>query len=292
MMRPPFAFLPEGRAAKGLLPWVIAVMMYLSALAAVGGLALSFAMATWSGELDRRLTVQIVTPDAAARKAQQEAAVKALAAMRGVAAARALDAEETARLLEPWLGAGNVVADLPVPALIDIELDAMAPATPATLRQALARVAPDARLDDHQRWLGEVRRLLGVVIATLAVIFLLVVLATIAIVIFGTRARLAMYDQTVEILHLIGASDGAIAREFQWRFLLQGLRGGLIGAGAALVTLLILGVVAGRLDAGLLPSLRLDLSILAVIALIPFLAGLLTMATARFTVLHALKRMV
>lgn len=292
MLRPKFPFLPEGKSSGGILPWVIAVMMYLTALAAIGSLALSKGMSAWSGELDLRLTVQVVHDVERIRNEQVDAVIDALSKTRGVASVQRLSNDETAALLEPWLGEGAALDDLPVPALIDVELDPLAPATPETLGEILARVAPDARLDGHSRWLGQVKRLGGVIVGTLSVILALVLLATIAIVVFGTRARLAMYDQTVEIMHLIGADDALIAREFQWRFLLQGLRGGLIGALAALFTLFLLGLSGGSSELGLLPQIEFDFEMLVILLSVPLISGLLTMITARATVLRALHRLV
>src|SRR5690606_14033966 len=111
--------LAEGadRPSARLLPWVIAVMVYLSALSAAGVMALRGSVALWSDDMERQLTVQIVTGDAASRDRQTAAAATYLRSVPGVAAVHKLDQEEVDALLEPWLGVGNVSADLPVPAL-------------------------------------------------------------------------------------------------------------------------------------------------------------------------------
>lgn len=292
MLKPRFPFLPEGRERVGLLPWVIAVMMYLTGLTAVGGVSLYGALGAWSGQLQQRVTVQIITPDDGLREEQTQAALDTLSQIRGVSSARRLSDDEVNLLLEPWLGGGNLVDDLPVPTLIDVELDEAAPATLATLRDRLHQDAPGATLDDHQQWLAQVKRLVSVLVFTLIFILALVLMATVAIVVFGTRSRLAMYDGTVEIMHLIGADDGQISKEFEWRFLNQGLRGGAMGAFAALVTLFALSLSSGFGEMALLPTLTLDLQNLLLLLLIPLISAVMTMVTARLTVMRALKRMV
>jgi len=292
MMKPRFPFLPEGRERIGLLPWVIAVMMYLTGLSAVGGIMLYGALGAWSGELQQRVTVQIITAEDALREEQSDAAIAALSEIRGVASVQRLSDADVNLLLEPWLGGGNLVDDLPVPVLIDVELDARAPASLDTLRDRLRNAAPNAVLDDHQQWLGQVKRLISVLVFTLAFILALVLAATVAIVIFGTRSRLSMYDQTVEIMHLIGADDRQISREFEWRFLNQGLRGGAIGAFAALVTLFALSLSSGFGDSAFLPNLKINIPVLFLLLMIPPLAAIMTMLTARITVMKSLKRMV
>src|SRR5690606_21924199 len=146
-------FLADGvdRASGNLLPWVIAVMVYLSALALAGALAIHGSIADWAGDLTHRLTVQIVTGDAAARERQTHAAVEFLRKTPGIAAANVVDEQGVRGLLEPWLGSGNLDAVLPVPALIDVELARDGDLNTASLASRLRSVAPDASLDDHEQ---------------------------------------------------------------------------------------------------------------------------------------------
>ncbi|GAB4142842.1 MAG: FtsX-like permease family protein [Sphingomonadales bacterium] len=291
MLGPRFRFLPQGRDSGGLLPWVIAVMMYLCALGLVIGLGLEQSVHGWSAAMARQVTVQITVADDAARQDQMQAAVRALETVPGVAGVRALSDAESAALLEPWLGVGNVSGDLPVPGLINVDLAADNPAAPETLARALKGAAPDAVVDDHQRWLGDLTTLARVIAVTVYIIFALLLLATVAIVIFGTRSRLATYRPTIEIMHMMGAEDWLIAREFQYRFMMHGFRGGLIGAVAALLTVLAIMLLTRQLGGGLLPSLTATPYNLAVLLAIPLLAAALTMMTARITVTQALRDM-
>lgn len=291
MLTPRFRFLPQGRDSGGLLPWVIAVMMYLCALGLAIGMALEQSVHGWSAAMARQVTVQIATADDGSRDAQRAAAVRALQTVPGVRAVKAMSAAETVGLLEPWLGVGNVSADLPVPAMINVDLDAASPADLDSLRRALKGAAPDAVVDDHQRWLGDLTKLARVIEVTVYIIFVLLVLATVAIVIFGTRSRLATYRPTIEIMHMMGAEDRLIAGEFQYRFMLHGFRGGLIGAVAALLTLLAIMLLTNRLADGLLPMLNVRPVNIAALLGIPLLSAVVTMITARLTVVQALREM-
>lgn len=292
MVRPPVRFLPPGREGGGVLPWVIAVMMYLCALAAAAGIALNGALTEWSGDLTNRITVQITHADAAERARQTEAALARLADTPGVASARALTDPEVAALLEPWLGSGNVTDDLPVPTLIDVMLDRDRRIDLDALAAKLARVAPDAQLDNHQQWLGRLLKLSGMLEFVALSVVAMVVLSTAAIVVFGTRTGLASHRDSVEIMHLIGAEDRIIAGEFQYRYMLHGFKGGVIGVVAAGATLAGLGRLIGAVGEGLVPLVALSPMEFALLALLPFAASALTMLTARVTVRHALARMV
>lgn len=287
-------FLAEGvdRASGNLLPWVIAVMVYLSALALAGALAIHGSIADWTGDLTHRLTVQIVTGDAAARERQTEAAVEFLRKTPGIAAANVMDEQGLRGLLEPWLGSGNVAPDLPVPALIDVELERAGEINAASLASRLRAVAPDASLDDHEQWLGRLHDLAWMIEGTAIGALLLITLATVAIVIFGTHAGLAAHRDTIETLHVMGAEDALLARAFQRRFLRLGFRGGVIGLAVAGLSLLALRHIVNELGAGIMEPAPIALATLFALALLPVVAALIAMLTARLTVLRSLKRMV
>jgi cell division transport system permease protein len=267
--------LPELRESGGILPWVIAVMVYLCALALAGGFSLRSAASGWTSDLSRQLTVQVTDNDKARQTMLADAVVARLQNQSGVVEARRLNDEELGSLLDPWLGAGSVTADLPVPALIDVKLESEDTDVEA-LTAAVKAVAPSAVVDTHQQWLGQLATLTRSINWTANLIVLLVALATVALVAFGTRAGLAAHKSTIEILHLMGAEDGMIASEFQRRFLWHGFIGGLAG----------LALGAGQ---GLISSVTLSWQAWFALLLLPPLAAGLTMITARMTVVRSLK---
>jgi cell division transport system permease protein len=281
--------LPEGRESAGLLPWVIAVMVYLCALAIAGGAGLRSAAGSWTADLASTITVQVSATDPAERDRQAGLVAQALTTEPGVVRAVPLGQADTNKLLEPWLGTGNVTADLPIPKLIDVTLDPNNKPDMAALAARLKAVAPASSIDTHQQWLGQLSTFTRSVewIANLVVV--LVALATMAIVAFGTRAGLATHKPTIEILHLMGAEDQMIAQEFQWKYLWHGLKGGLLGLAAAAATIGLLAWLASRMTQGLMGSVDLPWGAYLILALLPVLAGVMTMITARQTVLRALK---
>jgi cell division transport system permease protein len=281
--------LPDGRESAGILPWVIGVMVYLCALALAGGIGLRAAASGWTADLAQTITVQINVPDAAERNRQAALVRNALEGQPGVASVRQLGPKEMAGLLEPWLGAGNLSADLPVPALLDVKLTDSSAGVIQAIEQRAKAASAAASVDTHQQWLGQLSRFTGSVEWTANLVVLLVALATMAIVAFGTRAGLATHRPTIEILHAMGAEDQLIAREFQGRYLIHGLKGGLIGLVAALGTIFLIGTLAHRIGDGLIGSVVLPWTAWVVLGVLPILAGLLTMATARWTVLRALR---
>ena len=73
-------------------------------------------------------------------------------------------------------------------------------------------------------------------------VLVLVLAATVLSVTFATRGAMATNRPIVEVLHFIGAKSGFIAGQFQRHFLLLGLKGGVIGGGAAMLLFALAGI--------------------------------------------------
>lgn len=280
-------FLPKGQGSGGLVPWVIAIMTFLTALALAGGIALASAAGGVAGDLERTATVQIIQANPERAAPQLRAVVDALRREPGVASARQLTTPEMHRLLEPWLGTGNVTDDLPIPAVVDVRLRRGADA--AAIDRRLHAVAPDARLDEHGRWLAPLLGLVHALQWVAAAIVLLVTGATVAVVALGVRSGLSVYQPTIELLHLMGTEDAAIARVFQHRYLGYGLAGGLAGVACAFGVLMVIGIIVGKMGAGAIGAFSLPWGGWAALAVLPFAVALLAMVAARVSVARALR---
>ena len=282
--------LPEGRLA-GPMPWVIAIMMFLTVLAAAAGLGLGGAAASLDESIGTRVTVQVMEPNPDRRAAEAAAAAAALERLPGVESVQPVGPEEMEELLEPWLGGGGLEADLPIPAMIDVDLSPAAYARLDSLRAALAEVAPSARVDDNAQWLAPLGRLIGALKWLAIGLVVLMILATAATVVLAARAALDTHRSTIEVLHLMGATDVQVARLFQRRIALDALFGGLIGLTAAALVLLLIGNRVTALGSELLGSADLPLANWLILGALPLLGVVLAMIVARTTILRALGRM-
>jgi cell division transport system permease protein len=287
----PFKFLPDSREGGGILPWVIAVMTFLSALSLAAGFAVYNASGSWTSDLRNNLSVQITHSNVTERDRQVALALDVLKATTGVSEAVALGEDELVALLEPWLGIGNVTSDLPVPAMISVLLSPEIKLDLIGLEARVRQVAPDARIDDHQQWIGQLAQLSSAVQMATGLAVFLIALTTVAIVIFATHARMASHRDSIEIIHLIGAEDRIIAGEFRYRFMIYGLKGGIAGFVIAGATIWALTSLSKDMGAGFLPQLTLQLDQVFIIAGIPFMTALLTLLTANWTVKRALGQM-
>jgi cell division transport system permease protein len=268
--------IPFGRDGSGrFLPWLIALMVYLAALGLGGAFALDHALRGWERGLQGSLTVELPAASDAL-----EAALADLRSAKGVLSARALNRGEVVALLAPWLGP-DVPQDLALPRLIDLRIDPAAPPNLDSLRARLAKDAPGAALDDGRLWLEPAAALVHGAEAAIFGIVLLLAGAAVLSVIFATETGLSVHADVVELLHLMGARDTYIITQFERRALKLGLVGGALGTALAYATLL-MGNLAAPAEAALAPWHY------AALALLPFAASLLAVATARRTVGRAL----
>lgn len=278
------------------LPWLIALMVYLAGLSLAGTLVLNGALARWDRSLSGTITVQLPPSEDSKTDSGLAVVLGVLRVTPGVISAEPLSREATARLIEPWLGTALTPDELALPRLIDLRLDPDARPNLAALKARLSAAAPGAVLDDHRLWLDSLATLVLSIEVTALAIVVLISAAAVLTVIFTTRAGLAVHHAVIEVLHLIGARDGYIARQFERQALGLGLRGGLGGLALMALTLFAIGhagaataILGDRVR--LLPTLELSLWHWLVLALLPFAAAFIAMVTARVTVLRALARM-
>jgi len=258
-------------------------------LAAAAGLGLSGEAASLGAGLGNRVTVQVLEPNPDRREAEAARAVDRLRRLPEVERVRRLPPAEMKALLEPWLGAGALEGDLPIPAMIDAQLIPGARAD--MLRAAVTAAAPSARIDDNGQWLAPLGRLISALKWLALALVALMIGATAATVVLAARAALDTHRGTIEVLHLMGATDVQVARLFQRRIALDALFGGAVGFGAAALALLVIGRRIGALGSDLLGSANFTGTSWLALAALPVLGVGLAMLVARATILRALGRM-
>jgi cell division transport system permease protein len=279
--------LPEGRLA-GPMPWVIAIMIFLTALAAAGGIALAGAAHQLGADIGRQLTVQVILADPQARAREADIAEHLLRRQEGVLRLRRLSDADMQALLRPWLGDAGLDRDLPLPAMIDVELDATGRDRLDAITRALIAVAPHARVDNHAGWLAP---LVGLICSLGLLAFAIVALmvgATAAAVMLAARTALNTHRQTIDVMHMMGATDIQVARLFQRRIALDALFGAAIGLTGAILVVLLIGSRLSEIGSGLVGSITLPWTGWLVLVLLPALAGLLAHSVARVTIQRAL----
>jgi cell division transport system permease protein len=293
--------LDEGAGAY-LVSCVTGLMVFFAALALAVNFGLSTITKTWVTGLSGTLTVEMKPPSPTAdgekaseqeQKKFNDSIAEVLTLLKdnsAVSEARLLTEPEIRSLIEPWMGRGVTLDAIPLPALIDIKL---APnADVAQLQSSLKNIAPSATVDSHTDTLDDVKTLINT--ATLFMLLLTGVIVTLAVVTISgiVRSKLLIHKNEVETLHLIGASDEYIARQFRHYTLRGSLIGALVGLAATLITLLTIGAVTHTIESNIFPHLKLIPIQWVVLLFLPIASGsLIAHLTAQATVLKELARL-
>ncbi len=240
---------PPSTVAGRALVAVVAIMTFLASLTTGGAMLIRAAASEWQRDVSREVTIQVRPVSGRDIEADVARAAAIARAMPGVAEVRAYSKEETARLLEPWLGTGLQLDDLPVPRIIVVRVASRAEFDAKALRGLLVEV-PTAALDDHRGFVQRMRTMAGAAMFGGIAVLALVLAATILSVTFATRAAMASNRPVIEVLHLIGAKNGFIADNFQRHFLELGLKGGAVGGGIAIVLFVLAEFLSTRAASG------------------------------------------
>jgi len=274
------------------MPWVIAIMVALTVIAAAGGLALNNLAEGARSELSGGATVQIVEASPIDRDRQAQAAEVLLVQHPAVASARRVPDAELERLLEPWLGVGADKEAVPIPALIDLRLRTDATQDQLdSMRRLLADEAPAARIDAQSAWLKPVFSAISSLQWLALVLVVLLGFTSAAAVWLAARSALGTNRNTIEVVHLLGGTDGQIAQIFQRSIGFDATLGGTVGLALGLAAVLFLGQQFAGLDSGMVAGGGLSWVNWLMLAAIPVAGVMIAMLTARLTVIGALRRM-
>jgi cell division transport system permease protein len=269
---------------------VMAVMLFLLVLAAAAGRATRNARAALDRQLAGRLSVQVVDGEPARRDAAAARVLAAVRALPEVASATAVDRAELERLLQPWLGSDGADPELPVPALIDVDLATASDAAAARVAAAARRASPAARVDRHEAWMSPVGDFMRSVTWLAGGLVLLMAAAAAAVVVLAARAGLETHRATIEVMHMLGSSDVQVARLFQRRLAIDAAIGGGAGALVALGVAWLLGGQVQGLGSELLGGAALTTGDWVLLVALPLVFVALATLAARWAVLANLRR--
>jgi len=227
--------IPKSSIAGRALAAVVAIMTFLAALTTGAVTMVVIAASDWRSDVGREITIQVRPLAGRDLEADVRKAVDVTRATPGIADVRTYTKEESARLVEPWLGGGLALDELPIPRMIVVRLAPGGVPDFAALRSALAAEVPSASLDDHRHWIDRMRTMADTAVVGGVAILALVLAVTVLSVTFATRGAMATNRPIIEVLHYVGATDGFVGSQFQRHFLILGFKGGAIGGGAAIV---------------------------------------------------------
>jgi len=276
--------------ASRFLPWIIALMVYLTALTLAGSFSLHRTVTAGHNAQIRSFSVNL--PHMAA--GSEETARKVLTLTQntqGVTEATIINTGRIKEMVEPWLGKSEALNTLPLPVIIEAKFSPDAEIDFALLKSRIALLVPDADIDDHKQWLTQFSGFIHMVQWVLTVIALFIIATTATTVVFACKTSLKIHRNTVNLLHRLGAVDGYIASQFQQHAALLALKGAFVGSGFAAGTMLAIHLMARHIDSPLFPSFALLPSHWVILLTLPLIMSLLALFSARISVLATLRKM-
>ncbi len=271
------------------LPWLIAFMVFLAALSISGLFVLSDITQNLGSGFSNKITVQIpVSRSLKTDGLRKTETLRLLRALTGVKRADPLSTEEVQELLKPWLGDAATLEQLPIPSVINVEIDRTKNISVKMLRAVLLPKIPDILVDDHREWLNYLANSIRSIEIIAFSIVLLVTLTTVGTVIFTTRTSMGLQRETINVLHVIGAHDYYIANQFAVRAAWLGVKGGTLGIIVSVPLLFGFRFVIASLGTDLMPEISLHAAgWVSVVLIVPTIA-IIAMVTAYMTVLKSL----
>src|SRR4051794_26969810 len=174
-MRKAGQLVPENTIAGNALTAVVAIMSFLACLTLGSVTLVRDAARDWQSDILREITIQVRPTEGVDLTAETTKAATVIKLIKGVASVRVLDDKESARLLEPWLGTGLDLADLPIPRLVIVRLSDPQAVNLADMASRLKTQVHGASLDDHSAWTERLQTMANatvfVGIAILALVF-------------------------------------------------------------------------------------------------------------------------
>ncbi len=290
----------DNNAGNKFIKMLIALMTILLMLSLSGAFALSEIANRWSSGLEGKATIEIPAKDLngvllTPEDIQKQAAdIKILLEdNKIIKEASILKDSDIIELVRPWLGDTIDPQTTTLPSIISLSFHKQAEENinHQALEMAIKKIAPQARLDTHKNWLSDILKLTRTLRFSAYIIILVISLTTIIAIAGAVRTRLSAYKEELELLHLVGADDNYISKQLQRHTIILTLQGSLLGLIIGGALLLIINQLLSTQDLSLLPDFTLSRTQKSIIALLPVFIGLISMQTARFTVLRTLSQM-
>lgn len=277
---------------------LMGLMTLLAMFAFVASFALSAMTERWSSGLSNKATIEIPAESADGVLLSQAEINKTandilqfMQQLPVVENAVIMSEAEIKRLVAPWLGEDIEFDNVPLPGILSIDFKPDTDVNTKALAQRLKNYGNHVRLDTHATWLADVLKFTGALNMAAMLITGLIGFTTVIAAAGAVQARMAMYSDELELLHLMGAADSYISRQLQRYTFFSCLQGAAIGAIAGFAILLLTSFVFKEQEISLLPDFDISPLQLVILCFLPIFIAILGMITARHTVLRTLVKM-
>ncbi len=288
MTSKPSPLLPRDRARNNPLFIILAILAFLACLSLLAFKTAHTSMGQWQTDLQQTATVQI-KQSSDFNSDHITAAQNILMASPDILAADILSQEASRELLKPWLGDVALPADLPLPILINIDIQTGRALNIKALKAQLAEAGIDADIDDHSQWTKALNTKVRAFQLLALLASVLITIAILAACLSAVRAGISGQSKLMDILHHVGADPRYTARIFSTKFAWTSFKAGVIGSAGAFCLLFLMGLMIGSArNDSLLPNFTIGTSDLMLAAFIPLFMSLISGLITWYTVIKSL----
>ena len=279
--------------AHKLLPAMIACLTGFAALLLALAMCLTSELNSQSHDVIGSLQVEVPRAHASDPN-YMDNVTNTLKKTAGVESIDVLTQNQMEGLLRPWLGDDFTLADLPVPELLDVKTEVKDDKTAVNLpalRATLSTIDPGIRVEDRGPWVGHMVKAVSLLQGLVLLVAILLILCVLGMIILVSRTNLRLHFKTVSLLHMFGATDEYILRQFQWNnawLAARGAFGGVFGAAVVFVTAVI---ISSKWNSPVIPHIGIGIGHVAMFIILPIFTAMIALVATRLTVQSMLENM-
>lgn len=279
--------------AHRLLPVMIACLTGFAALLLALAMCLTAALSTQSNEVIGMVQVEVPRAKASDSNYLQNV-TGVLEKTTGVETVTPITQTQMETLLKPWLGNDFEMGDLPVPMIFDVKTavkDGKTSVKMAALRDSLKKIDSAIRVEDRGPWVSHMVRAVGLLQALVLVVAMLLIACVLGMVVLVARTNLRLHFKAVSLLHMFGATDDYILRQFQWNNAWLTARGAFAGAAAAALIYIGAVIASVRLESPVIPAISMTPLQGVMFVALPIFTAMIALVATRLTVQKMLENM-
>lgn len=283
-------------SSKFFIPWLSMFMVFIATLILSVAIVVYSSVQSWTDNISGSLTVQIPTYTEKGISREEkistdiEMTLTLLRSSDGITGASLLTDEQVSELMEPWIGHSESITELPLPKIIDVNVDSKNFPNIAQLKADLYEQVPEAILDSHRAALDELVLFFENMVNLIAFILILILITTAISVIYVTKSSLSVHEKVIELIHMMGASDFYITIQFAMRSFKLTLIGSVVGFIFALPIMVLFNYFLSQMHGSFVLESNLNVVEWLILASVPLLTSILSFLTAYRTVTKTLKQ--
>lgn len=265
---------------------IVAFTVFIVGLLIFTTLVASFFVEGVRFELEGHVTLQVMTssPLQDISQAAQDKLRKLVLNAEGVKAVTLLGLADIEHMMAPWLHQETAfLRELPLPLILDVQVERSS-FDAAALQSLLSEAGYESVVDDHLLWFADHYFILSELQSLTFILWTVIVTAMLLAVMQTIRGSLALNEDAVNVLRIIGAKDKSIAFTFARHALRVSLVNSLLGFLWAVAVISFIAFLDKSAQLVLLPSSLYYLfawMMLLVMAFVSFAVFAASMATTR-----------